>query len=106
MGKFGDAAMDFGFQTAQGIVGAGMGLLMQKGQDKRQLRQEQKLQDIEITGQKQMADYNYGLEMKKWQDTGYKAQMEQLKEAGLNPGMIYGMGGAGGQTSATQGVVS
>ena len=38
MGKFGDAAMDFGFQTAQGIVGAGMGLLMQKGQDKRQLR--------------------------------------------------------------------
>ena len=31
-----------------------------------------------------------------WEKTSYKAQMGQLEKAGLNPGLIYGMGGAGG----------
>jgi hypothetical protein len=34
-----------------------------------------------------------------WEATGFKGQMRQLNEAGLNAGLIYGMGGAGGQSS-------
>src|SRR5690606_27641351 len=50
-----------------------------------------------LQGARQMADYQQALEMKTWEQTNYAAQMEQLKKAGLNPALIYGMGGAGGQ---------
>ena len=38
-----------------------------------------------------------------WQRTGAVGQMEQLKKAGLNPGLMYGMGGAGGATTGSPG---
>jgi uncharacterized protein (DUF3084 family) len=38
-----------------------------------------------------------------WKKTNYPAQVEMLKEAGLNPGLIYGSAGAGGSTSAGSG---
>ena len=51
-----------------------------------------------------MALFNYDQQMKMWEATNYKAQVEQLKKAGLNPGLLYGMGGAGGATTnAAQG---
>ena len=43
------------------------------------------------------------LQMKTWRDTGYSAQMQMMKEAGLNPGLMYGMSGGGGQTTGSQG---
>lgn len=39
----------------------------------------------QIEGEKEIFDY-----------TSYKRRVDQLKEAGLNPGLIYGMGAAGG----------
>lgn len=95
------ALADFGLQAAQGAVGTGMGLLLQKGQDRRQLEQQRKLQELEIGGQKQMVDYNYQKQLAMWKDTNFKAQMEQIEAAGLNPALLYGMGGAGGTTTGT-----
>jgi len=93
--------------AGQGIVSTGLGLILEKHNDKRQLRQQQKLQDMQMKGQMAMTDYNTGKQMEMWKATGPTGQMEQLKEAGLNPGLIYGMGGAGGQsTSIAQGSVS
>ncbi len=40
--------------------------------------------------------------MQFWKDTGYEAQMEMMKEAGLNPAMMYGQSGGGGQTTGSQ----
>lgn len=34
-----------------------------------------------------------------WQRTNYGAQMKELSKAGLNPGLLYGMGGGGGGTT-------
>lgn len=34
-----------------------------------------------------------------WKDTNFGAQIAELNKAGLNPGLIYGMGGAGGTTT-------
>ena len=34
-----------------------------------------------------------------WEATGYGAQKDQMKKAGLNPGLLYGMSGGGGQTA-------
>jgi hypothetical protein len=108
MGKFWDSAVGgFASQAAQGAIGAGLGLIMQKSNDKRQIRQQRELQGIEIAGQKQMTDYNQQKALEMWEKTGYGAQKNQMKAAGLNPGLMYGMGGGGGQTAGvTPGNVS
>ena len=38
-----------------------------------------------------------------WNKTNYGAQMEHIKGAGLNPGLMYGMSGGGGTTAGSQG---
>lgn len=75
-----------------------MGIFLGKSQDKRQIKQQQKLQDMQIAGSKQMTDYNMGKQLEMWKATGPTGMKEQLKEAGLNPGLMYGMSGGGGQT--------
>lgn len=92
-----------GIQTAQDLVNTGMGLLLQGQQDRRQLKQQGKLQALEISGQKQMTDYNYNKQLEMWNATNYAPQMEQLRKAGLNPGLIYGMSGGGAVTTGNQG---
>ncbi len=87
-------------QAAGGVIGAGMGLLMEGHNDRRQLEQQKKLQELQMAGSKDMAEFNRKQQMKLWEDTNYKAQMAQLKLAGLNPGLIYGMSGGGGATAA------
>lgn len=87
-------------QAATGATGGVLGMIFGKQQDRRQRKQAQKLQDMQIRGQKEMTDYNYNKQMQMWRDTNYSAQMDQLEAAGLNPGLIYGMGGGGGATTA------
>ena len=38
-----------------------------------------------------------------WEDTNYPAQMKMMQEAGLNPGLMYGMSGGGATTTGSQG---
>lgn len=58
---------------------------------------------LQIEAQKELSDYNKQNSLDIWNETSfrYDKQMENLKKAGLNPGLIYGMGGAGGGTPAT-----
>lgn len=92
-----------GLNVAQNVVNTGMGLLLGKHNDKRQLKQQTKLQDLQIKGNKEMADYNYNLQKRMWEETNYSAQMEQLEKAGLNPGLVYGQSGGGATTTGSQG---
>lgn len=87
-------------QAAEGLVGAGMGLLLEKHNDKRQIKQQQKLTDMQMKANKDMALFNYDQQMKMWEATNYDAQKKQLEKAGLNPGLLYGMSGGGGATTA------
>lgn len=50
--------------------------------------------------QKKINKFNQELAYDLWQKTGPKGTMEQLKQAGLNPGLVYGMGGAAGGTTS------
>lgn len=86
-------------QATGGIIGAGMGLLLEKHNDKRQIKQQQKLTDMQLAANKAMGIFNAEQAMKMWHDTNYSAQMEEIEKAGLNPGLLYGMGGAGGATT-------
>lgn len=94
---------DIGMGALDSAIGQGMGMVFGGMQDRRQVRQQQKLQDQQIKGQKDMANYNQQLAMKTWEETNYKAQVEQMKKAGLNVGLMYGGGGAGGGTVASGG---
>lgn len=89
-------------QAAGGIIGTIFG----KSQDKRQLKQQAKLQAMQMQGNKEMMQFGKELDYDMWKKTGFVGQMEQIKAAGLSPGLIYGMGGASGTTTGggTQGV--
>jgi len=81
------------------IAGAILGIGLQSANDGRQVNQQRELTHIQSQAQKDLTDYNQEKAYQMWLKTNYPAQVEQLKKAGLNPGMLYGMGGAGGATS-------
>jgi len=105
--SFTDDLSNFGFGAANSLLNTGIGLALEGHNDRRQLEQQYKLQAQQMQGQKHMTDYNMQKQLELWKATNYGAQMEQLKAAGLNPGLIYGMSGGGGQTAnLAQGQVS
>lgn len=89
--------------ASQNVLNTGMGLLLANYNDKRQLRQQQKLTDIQLNANKEMSAYNYDQQYNMWLKTNYPAQVDQLKQAGLNPALLYGGGGSGGSTTTGSG---
>lgn len=93
-----------------GLIGAGAGLMMgghqQRQQDKRDLKQNAKLMAQNIGGQKEIGEFNRTQAMRMFEDTGYGAQKDQMKRAGLNAGLMYKGAGAGGTTGGEAGAVS
>ena len=87
MGPAGAAALG---GAIQGIVGTGMGLLLEDHNDKRQIRQQQKLTDMQKVANMDLMDYGMGLQKKMWEETNYDAQKAQMKKAGINPALMYG----------------
>lgn len=85
------------------IVGTGIGMATAKWNDKRQLKQQGKLNEQEYEISNRMAEENYKRQMRMWEETSYEAQKAQMKKAGLNPALMYGMSGGGGQTVGSQG---
>ena len=53
--------------------------------------------------QRQLNQQGADLQMDMWNKTNYGAQLEHMKDAGLNPALMYGMGGGGGATTGSQG---
>lgn len=54
----------------------------------------------QVEASKELTDYNTRKQLQMWEATGYGPQMEQMRKAGVNPALLYGKGGAGGQTAA------
>lgn len=88
-----------GTQAAGNAMDSIFGMILGGYNDQRQKRQQQDLTNIQIAAQKRMMDYSQQKQYEMWLKTNYGAQMEQLTKAGLNPGLIYGMGGSGGATT-------
>lgn len=84
-----------GQQAAGSILGIGLGAW----NDARQVNQQKEMNEMN----KGMMDYSMKKQYEMWQKTGYVGQMEQMKKAGINPALMYGMGGGGGQSTGTPG---
>lgn len=80
------------------LAGVGMGIILGGYNDQRQREQEEELTNIHRRAQQHLMDYSQKIQMQNWHDTNYEAQMKHIENAGLNPGLLYGMGGAGGAT--------
>jgi len=91
---------NLGLGAATGAISEGLGLIFQGIKDKQQLKQAGKMQELQIAGNKQLTDYNTAKQLQMWKDTSYGAQKEQMEKAGLYPGLMYGMGGGGGQSNS------
>lgn len=88
-----------GMQAAGDATSGIMGLALGAINDARQRRQQQALQDMQIRGSKEMTDYNMQKQLQMWRNTNYSAQIAEMKKAGINPGLLYGMSGGGGVTT-------
>lgn len=84
-----------GTQAMNGI----MGMVLGGYNDKRQLRQQDALNEQQFGIDKRMIDYQMMKQLEMWNKTGYGAQVQQLKDANLNVGLLYGMKGGGGLTT-------
>ena len=79
--------------TIFGLGNASIGNNMQN-------QQQEFMQNLSIKGQKEMAEFNYKLGKRMWNETGSEAQRKQLEKAGLNVALMYGGKGGGGQTAS------
>ena len=70
--------------------------------ERRDYRNRRNLTRQEYEYQRRLARYGADLQYEMWQKTNYPAQIEMLKAAGLNPGLMYGMSGGGGTTTGSQ----
>lgn len=80
----------------------------------KQFERQKKLMEIQNQNQQRMMEEQFGnqqelnkqgadIQYDMWKKTGAVGQRKQLEKAGLNPGLMYGMGGAGGATTGSQG---
>lgn len=88
----------FGQQAAQGAAGGILGIGFQALGNSLQGKQQQRLQDMAVQGQKQLMDYQNEKQYQMWLKTNYPEQVKQLETAGLNPALLYGQSGGGGTT--------
>ena len=81
-----------------GIGGAAMGAINASSASKQSWENQVRLMDIQAQLNRQNAKFNTGQAKDMWNYTNFENQMKHIKAAGLSPGLIYGMGGAGGSS--------
>ena len=94
--EIGKAGMGIATGAANTAVGQIMGMLFGKAQDKRQLEQQKKLNQLGLDMNKEALEQQRQKEMQMWNDTNIGAQKREMEKEGLNPALLYGMGGSTG----------
>lgn len=95
-----------GIQAGSQALGAIGGIIGGIGAEKRANKRMEKqhnfnkeIMDIQNNYLTQQNLQNQKIQMENWENTNANAQVNQMKQAGLNIGLMYGGSGAGGQTS-------
>lgn len=87
-----------GAGLAGNVLGMVLGMGMQGHNDDRQVNLQGRLGAQQVETWRRMMGIQSQKELEMWEKTGYKAQVEQMRKAGINPALMYGMGGGGGQS--------
>ncbi len=82
------------------IFGAGLNAAMSSGAADEQWGNQLRLMDIQNRYNEQMAKNNQQRNKDLWDYTNYENQKKHMKTAGLNPALMYGMGGGGGVSAS------
>jgi hypothetical protein len=87
-----------------GVALAGIGAQagMQGHMGKKGHEREKELMGIQYQNQQGLNQQGHELQMEMWNKTNFPEQVAKLKEAGLNPSLLYGKQGAGGVTTGSQ----
>ena len=72
-----------------------LGMIEDMFRNNRASKQQKEIQNRQFSMQKILNQQGHDLQMDMWNKTNYGAQMRHMKDAGLNPGLMYGMGGGG-----------
>jgi hypothetical protein len=99
MGKWDWNAIGSGVKAGSTLFG----MLGANTNQKRQYGQTKRLMGLQNEYQRGLNQQGHDLQMDMWNKTNYGAQLQHMKDAGLNPGLMYGMGGGGGTTTGSQG---
>lgn len=101
------AASDYAWGAASQATGTALGIATQRigaNYDRRkQMQMQEEMMAMQLRGNKDMLDYTNQQQIALFGPQAYK---NRLKEANLNPALMYGTGGAGGQTMASAPSVS
>lgn len=89
-----------GFTDIVNTVASVAGEAGKIGAAKRQHKRQKELMNIQHRNQQALNQQGADLAYDMWNKTNYDAQLAKLKEAGLSPGLMYGLGGAGGSTTS------
>ena len=81
-----------------GIRGALMGAHNANSASSQSWQRQHQLMEIQAELNRKNAKFNTAQAKEMWNYTNFENQMKHIKEAGLSPGLIYGMGGQGGST--------
>jgi uncharacterized small protein (DUF1192 family) len=82
------------------IFGAGLNAAISAGTANEQWGNQLQLMDIQNRYNEKMAKNNQKRNKDLWDYTNYENQTKHIKAAGLNPALIYGMGGGGGASAS------
>ncbi|QCS36836.1 DNA pilot protein [Tortoise microvirus 13] len=80
------------------IMGMMGGTILGGMQGREQGRLQEEAQNKQAELNREQAKYSQGLAKEYWDYTNWENQVNHLKSAGLNPALMYGGGGTGGQT--------
>ena len=89
---------------AIGGLGSLFGIGSRKEKKARKAEEREHQRQLEYMGlqaqyNKEQAKYSTELSKEMWDYTNYENQIKHLKEAGLNPALLYGQGGGGGSAA-------
>jgi hypothetical protein len=82
-----------------GLLGGIVGMIGQRKREDRAMRNQEKLMGVQHQNQMNLNQQSKDLALQQWKDTNYGPQVEEMRKAGLNPALLYGMSGGGGATT-------
>lgn len=89
--------------TAAQEVNSLIGMISQRKRERRAMANQRELMDLQMKNQMELNKQGQQLQLDTWKQTNYPEQIKMLKEAGMNPSLLYGKGGAGGVTGSQGG---